>query len=1027
MTTEGRAPHNQPGRTEDLKTVIEIFDTVTAIVSQPFLNLFNFADHDACKKLLLEVSEASSVELCSSPGTNPNHPAFSLTGSLSSLLKTESFLFEKFQELNQVGRAEASVVSANGLQVLAEVTEETLNAPRVMSEPLESSVLPTRVYQLSDAACAELKSSSGESTQVDQDSGITTAILNQSYQGKRPARPESKDLVAISQTLSSNKESKSSKQASSNVSECKISPENRKYETLCALLGFGKPQNKLVHEEHGAAALRAKATESKAEACHEIEGELKIERVTAKHPNVVPSIISKVHSVLEKCRGEKRKRNSNVIVADSERKRSLRIKQRASGSSTNVKTCGAQTQRVTLSAQKYVQKRTLNKRNHTDDRSEAPRRSLRNKRSGAAVENTQPTSTRKSVKQTNAEPASTRNKDSFSNSECETSAHQEPEVQDHQLRIDSAFKLSTGSVKSQTDAHTSEASQVECRPENEEENRPEKGMKGMWSSEAAETSGLSVTSAVVSGNDDLLKVPVETRAADEEVVAPGLSDLRQPESSVEESSSQNVENANSVTDSLEDLSNKRPIHTGQIKGNKSDSNNQKLAALTNAFHYSNPVLREIDMFREDNGIELLQIVESNNKTVITKQSGHCAICGQEFESCQSFAAHIMYSHFKFKCQKCLSVFSKREALEDHVRGENICQGPRLKSRRRKRSDARSESTPSKRKDLRCGDCDQVFGHRSRLDKHQLEAHNPIVVCSVCNETFQSFARLRVHIDLIHTEQEHICDVCGKSFKALANMVGHRKRHNAERRFVCGNCGKAFKDKCAWKEHLETHKPKEERTCRFICPTCGKRFQSKRVCLDHQNIHTGTRPYECELCRLRFASLGIMKSHMKMKHSDNRPYRCDLCPKAFKEKRALQAHTVTHTGISEHKCLHCGRPFGTATICKTHMLKCKKSKGVTPMPGTFEPTKSFETSETSVVDTSAVEVHLGVEESQSAVETMEMTFDDQQITELQVTTEVVEDPVVFMCSACNETFDNMESAATHISLCQVEGKEENALS
>lgn len=908
-----------------------------------------------------------------------------------------------------------------GLQILADVTEETINASRVMSDPLDSSVLTTKVYDLSEAAGADLKSSLGAST---EGPGFTTEILDQRCEGKSAGKTGSKDVVAVPPTLSSNKEADSCKQASGNVSECKVSPENRKYETLCALLGFGKPQNKLTHGVHGAATIQTKNTESMPKTCQDNEGQLQVEKAMAKHPDVVPSIISKVHSVLEKCRGEKRK-CGNVIGADSERKRSLRMKQEALNSKTRPQTGNARK----LSDQKSVQKETANKSSHTEESNEAPRRSLRKKSSGSIGENTQRvTKSPKSVQPTSPDKPSTAtqkrrsgNKHACISSGGETSTNQESEAQGSPLEVESTSKSSKESFQLQTDACSSETNEVELRSENDEGNRPEKGVR---SSEAAVTGGPSGSSAVVSESVDFLEVSVETPAEDGGSGTPSLSVLGRTVACAEESSSQNVDNANV----LDVLSKKRLTQTDQIKRQKSCSfqncKTHKQVPVTNASHYSSPILREIDMFQEDSGVELLQTVETNSKTVLTTQSGQCVICGQDFESSQSFAAHIMYSHFKFKCQKCLAVFSKRDALEDHVRVDSICQGPRLKNRRRKRSDARSESTASKRKDLRCGDCDQVFGHRSRLDRHQLEAHNPVVICSVCNEMFQSFARLRVHIDLVHTQQEHICDVCGKSFKALANMLCHRKRHGAAKRFVCGDCGKAFKDKCAWKDHLETHKPKEERTCRFICPTCGKRFQSKRVCLDHQNTHTGTRPYKCELCHLRFAGLGIVKSHMKMKHSDNRPFRCESCPKAFKEKRALQAHTVTHTGISEHKCLHCGRPFGTATICKTHMRTCKKSKTFSAVPEAPEQTESCETIETLVVDTSAVEVQPEVDENQSAVETMELAFDDQQIAELQVTTEVVDDPLVFMCSACNETFDDMESAATHISLCQVEGKEEN---
>ncbi|XP_064611699.1 uncharacterized protein LOC135475697 [Liolophura sinensis] len=80
---------------------IEMFETVFATLSQSFLKVFNMETSDALKDMLTEVAGATHVEVCSSPGTDPRRPGFALKGRLQNVLKTESRLSEKFNEVNQ--------------------------------------------------------------------------------------------------------------------------------------------------------------------------------------------------------------------------------------------------------------------------------------------------------------------------------------------------------------------------------------------------------------------------------------------------------------------------------------------------------------------------------------------------------------------------------------------------------------------------------------------------------------------------------------------------------------------------------------------------------------------------------------------------------------------------------------------------------------------------------------------------------------------------------------------------------------
>jgi len=115
---------------------------------------------------------------------------------------------------------------------------------------------------------------------------------------------------------------------------------------------------------------------------------------------------------------------------------------------------------------------------------------------------------------------------------------------------------------------------------------------------------------------------------------------------------------------------------------------------------------------------------------------------------------------------------------------------------------------------------------------------------------------------------------------------------------------------------------------------------------HMTVHTGDKPYVCQICQKAFCQSGDLNTHMRI-HTGKKPYTTRVhfvtkvshnpapCShinvrstltgnpfirKLFKTAQHVKTHALVHGDTKAYSCRHCSESFICRGTFKSHLLK-----------------------------------------------------------------------------------------------------------
>lgn len=136
-------------------------------------------------------------------------------------------------------------------------------------------------------------------------------------------------------------------------------------------------------------------------------------------------------------------------------------------------------------------------------------------------------------------------------------------------------------------------------------------------------------------------------------------------------------------------------------------------------------------------------------------------------------------------------------------------------------------------------------------------------CAVCNATFIELQTIDQHLQ-VHNgfPFSYTCELCDEQFSLAAHLKNHVIGHTqCTYRFECEHCQKRFGTEFDRQTHVINDKCLyQELTQMFKCNECRQTYLNENLYQSHLYVHSGKKPYKCDICNTEFIHLSALTKH-----------------------------------------------------------------------------------------------------------------------------------------------------------------------
>ncbi len=157
--------------------------------------------------------------------------------------------------------------------------------------------------------------------------------------------------------------------------------------------------------------------------------------------------------------------------------------------------------------------------------------------------------------------------------------------------------------------------------------------------------------------------------------------------------------------------------------------------------------------------------------------------------------------------------------------------------------------------------------------------------------------MRVHTN----ERPYCCPYCDYASRDTFKLKRHLRIHSGEKPYKCPNCQLCFTQSNSLKLHMKHKHPiieletinniieeEEEEKSSSISSSSSSFVQQQE---QNQTINS-SEIFECNECSMKFSSQQLLNDHF-IEHTGERPLVCEICKITFARVHSLRSHVLSH--------------------------------------------------------------------------------------------------------------------------------------